>query len=214
MRGWTAILLLAVSLGCARPTYDWRTPTGALPPVILRVEVDPKVPDRDAIQRLYPPIIQAHLAEWLPMESETPSTPAEAIYLRLYISCKCEGAFLRNANGTMKLLEAFDKDARRDHTKDLDHVEAQRLGYLVDDMQGYLSIQAPQTRQEPYKSLFLKNLVAQHMDPLSNDARLVRSNIQGEQARGLARWMVADLQRAGLAPKAPKLKPSAPGSSR
>lgn len=187
---------------------------GALPPVILRVEVDPKVPDRDAIQRLYPPIIQAYLADWLPMEPETPATPAEAIYLNLYISCQCESAFIRNANGTMKLLEIFDKDARRDKTPDPDRVEAQRLGYEVDDMRGSLSIYAPQTRKQPYKSVFLKTFIARHMDPLSNDARLVRSNIQTEQARGLARWMVADLQQAGLAPRAPVLKPSALGSSR
>ncbi|MBI1753779.1 MAG: hypothetical protein HY014_11210 [Acidobacteria bacterium] len=205
-----AILLLAVFLGCARPAYDWRSPAGALPPVILRVEVDPKVPDREAIQRIYPPIIQAYLADWLPMVSETPSTPAEAIYLNLYISCQCEGAFIRNANGTMKLLEIFDKDARRDKAPDPDHVQTQRLGYQVDDMQGSLSIHAPQTWKQPYKSLFLKTFVAHYMDPLSNDARLVRSNVQAEQARGLARWMVADLQQVGLASKAPVLKTSAP----
>lgn len=210
MKSWTAILLLAAFLGCARPTYEWRSPAGALPPVILRVEVDPKVPDGDAIQRIYPPIIQAYLADWLPMESETPSTPAEAIYLNLYISCRCEGAFIRNANGTMKLLEIFDKDAQRDKAPDPDQVQTQRLGYLVDDMQGSLSIHAPQTRTQPYKSLFLKTFVAQNMDPLSSDARLVRSNVQSEQARGLARWMVSDLQRAGLAPTAPVRKASAP----
>ncbi len=203
MRGWTALWLLVVFVGCATPKYAWRSPEGALPPVVLRLEVDPKMPDREAIQRLYPPILQAYLGEWLPIEPETAATPREAIYLDLYLSCQCEGAFIRNANSTMDLVLLFDKDYQKDRAASPDRMESERLGYQVDDMQGSLSIHAPQTWKQPYKSLFLKTWIAQRMDPLSNDERLVRSNIQQEQARGLARWIVADLQRVGLAPKAP-----------
>lgn len=204
MKALIATLLLGASISCAPTVYQWETSPGKTPPIIIRVEVDPKVPQRESIQQIYPQIIQNYLAAWLPVEAETASTPRDAIYLQVHITCRCESNFIRQANATMDLIAVFDKDSRQHSSRDYDREETDRLGYQPEEMHGSLSIHSPQTWNKPYKSIFLKSSITHYMDPLSNDAKLVQSNIQQEQARGLARWMVADLQRVGLAPRAPK----------
>lgn len=203
MRILASTVLLAASMSCAPTVYHWQTVAGKNPPVILRIDVDPKVPQRESIKQIYPHIIQNYLAAWLPVEVETASTSSDAIYLQVFISCRCEGNFIRQANATMDLVAAFDKDSREHPTRNTEREEAERLGYQPEDLLGSLSIYSPQTVNNPYKSHFLTTFITRYMDPLSNDAKLVQSNIQQEQARGLARWIVADLQGVGLAPKAP-----------
>lgn len=69
--------------------------------------------------------------------------------------------------------------------------------------EGDIRIYGKPTATRPYTSSFMKTHIMAYMDPLSGDAKLIAENRAREQAKGLARWIVNDLQRISLLPGKP-----------
>ncbi|WP_243324025.1 hypothetical protein [Geothrix sp. SG200] len=206
MRHRFLLVLGLALLGCGRPHYTWRTaPNAVNTPIALRIQTqfDPKAKLTPEAQKLYVDSIHEALSSWAEILPEAEPAKEGDITLRIRISCACRSEFARQADATMELASLFDRDRPRPATRNPEAIQRDRLGYDADDMQGDIRIYGRATAAHPYTSIFMKAHLMAFMDPLSGDAKLVAANRAREQARGLARWIIADLQRIDLLPREP-----------
>lgn len=203
MRTQLSLILLLALLGCAPHRYTWRPSPQGRVALRIRTSFDPKLGYEPATRELYVETIRATLSAWADLAPDDGPTSAEDIVLQIHISCECKPQALQQADATMELISAFDRDRRPTGARDAERVQRTRLGYDADDMQGRIQVFARETLDHPYSSIFMKSHLMADMDPLPGDARLDATRRAREQAKGLARWIVQDLQRIALLPPAP-----------
>lgn len=203
MRTRLVLILLLAVLGCTPHRYVWRTAPQGRAALRVRTSFDPKLGYGSATQQLYVETIRETLSAWADLAPDDGPASAEDIVLQIHISCECKPQALRQADATMELISAFDRDRRPTGVRDAERTQRDRLGYDADDMLGRIQVFARETLNHPYSSIFMKSHLMADMDPLPGDARLDATRRTQEQAKGLARWIVQDLQRIALLPPTP-----------
>lgn len=203
MRNHIIISCLILLVGCSAPKYVWRNAPGEHITLHVQTNFDPKMNFTPEAKKLYAESIHDVLSKWIDIASDSSLTTSSDVTLVINVSCQCKSNFLTQADATMDLISIFDRDSHDIDRNEFENKQRIRIGYDAEDMQGDIHVYSTNTQNHPYSSIFLKAHIMTFMEPLSADSKLIATNRSREQAKGLARLIVSDLQRINLLPPAP-----------